>query len=95
MAAHKEARFSELVTLAFSADQEEARTLWVPLAQQFDRDGPEAAKEYLAAQRAAAYWSGREAARSRRRANRWLTVSVSGVFQSKGSRALRSPKKST
>ena len=51
VAAHKETRFRELVTLAFSADQEEARTLWVPLAQQFDREGPEAAKEYLAAQR--------------------------------------------
>ena len=45
------ARFSELVSLAFSADQQEARTLWVPLAQQFDREGPKAAREYLAAQR--------------------------------------------
>ncbi len=51
MTAHEEPRFSELVTRAFSAEQEEAQTLWVPLAQQFDRKGPEVAKEYLAAQR--------------------------------------------
>ena len=48
---YEEARFSDLVGLAFSADQQEARTLWVPLAQQFEREGPEAAREYLAAQR--------------------------------------------
>ena len=48
---HEEARFSRLVSLAFSSDQQEARSLWVPLAQQFDREGPGAAREYLAAQR--------------------------------------------
>ena len=51
MAAYEDTRFSDQVALAFSADQEAARTLWVPLAQQFDRDGPDAAKEYLKAQR--------------------------------------------
>ena len=51
VAAYEEACFSRLVRLALSADQEEARALWVPLAQQFDREGPEGAKEYLAAQR--------------------------------------------
>ena len=28
-----------------------ARTLWVPLRQQFEREGPDAAREYLLAQR--------------------------------------------
>ena len=51
MATHEDARFSELVGLAFSSDHPAARTLWVPLAQQFDRDGPDAVKEYLDAQR--------------------------------------------
>ena len=50
MVTHEEDRFSELVTLAFSTEQEEAKTLWVPLKQQFDRAGSEAAKQYLAAQ---------------------------------------------
>ena len=51
MAASEETRFSDLVASAFSADQEGARTLWVPLGQQFDSDGPDAVKEYLEAQR--------------------------------------------
>ena len=51
MAADEKARFSELVTQAFSAEQEEVKTLWVPLAQQFDREGPDTAKEYLTARR--------------------------------------------
>ena len=51
MATDDEGRFSGSVALAISGEQEGARTLWVPLAQQFDREGPEAAKEYLAAQK--------------------------------------------
>ena len=51
MATDGETRFSELVTMGFSAEQEEARSLWVPLAQEFDSSGPDAVKEYLAAER--------------------------------------------
>lgn len=51
MATHEEDRFSVLVERSFSVEQESARTLWVRMAQEFDREGPGAAKEYLAAQR--------------------------------------------
>ncbi len=51
MTEHESTSFAELVALAFTAEQEDAKTLWVPLAQQFDREGPEAAKEYLSSQR--------------------------------------------
>ena len=51
MAAYEDTPFSDLVASAFSADQEAARTLWGPLAQQFDLDGPDAVKEYLEAER--------------------------------------------
>lgn len=51
MAAYEESSFSDLVTSALSADQEGARTLWVPLGQQFDSYGPDAVKEYLEASR--------------------------------------------
>ena len=51
MATDRGHSFSKLVQLAFSTEQEGARTLWVPVAQEFDRNGPEAAREYLAAQR--------------------------------------------
>ena len=51
MAAYEDTPFSDLVASAFSADQEAARTLWGPLAQQFDRGDPAAVKEYLEAQR--------------------------------------------
>ena len=46
-----EPTFSELVRLSTSAHQDGARTLWVPLRNQFDREGPDAAREYLLAQR--------------------------------------------
>ena len=46
-----EPRFSELVRLSTSAHQDGARTLWVPLRNQLDREGPDAAREYLLAQR--------------------------------------------
>ena len=51
MAANEETRFSDLVASAISADQEGARTLWVPLGENFDSEGPDAVKEYLEAQR--------------------------------------------
>ncbi len=51
MAADGEARFSELVTMGFSVEQEEARSLWVPLAEEFDSLGPDAVNEYVAAER--------------------------------------------
>ena len=51
MATYEKDRFSEQVTSAFSTEQEEAKTLWVPLKQQFNKEGPEAAREYLEAQR--------------------------------------------
>ena len=42
-------RFSDLVERQL-APQEEARALWIPIAQEFDRDGPDAAREYLSAE---------------------------------------------
>ena len=50
MSETREPKFSELVGEQL-ASQEEARTLWIPIAQEFDRDGPDAAKEYLDAAR--------------------------------------------
>lgn len=49
--ADEETRFTDSVASAFSADQSGARSLWVPLAQQFDADGPDAVRQYLKAQR--------------------------------------------
>ena len=37
-------RFTELVEKQLDS---ETRELWIPIAQEFDRDGPEAAKVYL------------------------------------------------
>ena len=51
MSAGRESPCSEMVTLALSPEQEGARSLWVPLRHQLDRAGPEAAREYLVAQR--------------------------------------------
>lgn len=51
MAIEEEIPFSELVTMGFSAEQEEARSLWVPLAQEFNSLGPDAVREYVAAER--------------------------------------------
>ena len=42
-------RFSELVRERL-ASNESARELWQPVAQEFDRDGPETAGEFLNAQ---------------------------------------------
>ena len=43
-------RFSESVEDRL-ASEEEARELWGPTAQEFDRDGPDAAREYLVAEK--------------------------------------------
>ena len=51
MAIDGEIPFSEMVGIGFSVEQEEARSLWVPLAQEFDTAGPDAVKEYLSAER--------------------------------------------
>ena len=51
MSTDRESSFSELVRLSTSDRHEGARNLWVPLRQQFDREGPDAAREYLLAQR--------------------------------------------
>ena len=37
-------RFTEMVEKQLDA---ESRELWIPISQEFDRDGPEAAKVYL------------------------------------------------
>ena len=51
MAEARETQFSELVGKRLSS--EESQSLWIPVAQELDREGggPEAAKEYLDAQR--------------------------------------------
>ena len=46
-----ETRFVDLVRVSLTAEQEDAQTLWVPVAEEFDRNGPEAANQYLAAER--------------------------------------------
>ena len=46
----QDTKFSELVRRRL-ASEEKARSLWTPIAQEFDRDGPDAAKEYLNAER--------------------------------------------
>ena len=51
VATNEEPRFSELVSSEFSADEEGARVLWVPLGQQFNGDGPDAVRAYLDAER--------------------------------------------
>ena len=42
-------RFSDSVEKRLAS--EEARELWGPTAQEFDREGPDAAREYLVAER--------------------------------------------
>ena len=46
MAESRELMFSELVTNRLEA-QEDALSLWNPVAEHFESDGPDAAKEYL------------------------------------------------
>ena len=49
---HHDVRFSELVARRLASAGEEVRSLWTPIAQEFDRvgGGPDAAKRYLDAQ---------------------------------------------
>ena len=47
MSKNDETKFSELVGKNLSTEEEGVRTLWTPTAQEFDREGPDAAKEYL------------------------------------------------
>ena len=43
-------RFSELVGERLTSE-EQARLLWIPIAEEFDRSGPDGAKAYLDAER--------------------------------------------
>ena len=43
--------FTELVSRRFSPGEEDTETLWASVAQEFTRGGPDAANEYLAAER--------------------------------------------
>ena len=42
-------RFSELIEERLRSD-EQARQLWIPIAAEFERSGPDGAKEYLDAE---------------------------------------------
>ena len=50
MSEQDEVRFSELVARHLVDVGEEVRSLWIPIAQEFDRGGPDAAKRQLDAQ---------------------------------------------
>ena len=43
-------KFSELVARRLVSEGEEVRSLWTPIAQEFDRGGPEAARRHIDAQ---------------------------------------------
>ena len=49
MGLERNLKFSELVTNLLSSE-EQARELWTPTGQEFDRAGPDAAKEYIGAE---------------------------------------------
>ena len=51
MSEQDDVRFSELVTRRLVSEGEEVRSLWTPIAQEFDRGGPYVAKLYLDAQK--------------------------------------------
>lgn len=44
-------QFSAAVGKLLSSESNDAQELWVPIAQEFDRAGPDAAQKYLEAQR--------------------------------------------
>ena len=50
MSEGQDVRFSELVARRLASEGEEVRSLWTPIAQEFDRGGPDAAKRHLDAQ---------------------------------------------
>lgn len=51
MSQEEELRFTELVTRQLSSEEDAVRSLWTQIAEEFNRDGPEAAHEYLDAER--------------------------------------------
>ena len=50
MSERQDVRFSESVARHLVSEGEEVRSLWTPIAQEFDRGGPDAAKRHLDAQ---------------------------------------------
>ncbi len=52
MTEQRNVKFTELVARRLVSEGEEVRSLWTPIAQEFDRvgGGPDAAKRYLDAQ---------------------------------------------
>ncbi len=44
-----EIQFSELVRKRLAAEEEHVRDLWIPIAEEFNRGGPDAAQAYLEA----------------------------------------------
>ena len=50
MSEQDDIKFSELVARHLVPVGEEVRSLWIPIAQEFDRGGPDAAKRHLDAQ---------------------------------------------
>ena len=44
-------RFSESVSRRLVSENEDVRSLWTPIAQEFDRGGPDTAKSWLDAER--------------------------------------------
>ena len=47
MSEQQNVKFSELVSRRLASEEEEVRSLWIPIAQEFDRGGPDAAKRHL------------------------------------------------
>ena len=48
MAEEQPIHFTAAVGQSFSSNEDDARTLWLAVAQEYDRAGPEAAREHLA-----------------------------------------------
>lgn len=44
-------QFTAAVGKSFSSDDDDVRALWLSVAQEYDRSGPDEAKEHLAAER--------------------------------------------
>lgn len=51
MSEPQEIRFSELVGRRLVSEGEDVRSLWTPMAHEFDRNGPDAVKSWLDAER--------------------------------------------
>ena len=50
MSEQDDVKFSELVARQLVSEGEEVRSLWTPIAQEFDRGGPDTARRHLDAQ---------------------------------------------